>query len=138
MQANEPTGGESKKKKRILVIEDDAVFRYLLRMQLSLGGYELEEAEDGAKGRIAILDRPPDLILSDLNMPLLNGFELLSMLHSDQNTASIPVILLSGQSDSEAADRALKLGAADFLTKPLTREKLLESVRACLERTAPK
>ena len=119
-------------KKKILVIEDDVDFRNLLRIHLSLAGYALEVAEDGVEGGNALLERPPDLVLSDLNMPFLNGFELLSLMRTDERTAAIPVILLSGRRDDDTVSKAMDLGAADFMTKPVTREDLLESIRACL------
>ena len=121
------------KKKRILVVEDDAGFRNLLSVSLSLAGYALELAENGVEGANALLHNPPDLILSDVHMPLLTGLELLSLAKADEKTASIPVILLSGQSDADTVAMAMKLGAADFLTKPVSKEKLLQSIRACLE-----
>jgi DNA-binding response OmpR family regulator len=124
--------------KRILIIEDDVDFRNLLRIHLSLAGYALEVAEDGVEGGKALLERPPDLVLSDVNMPFLGGFELLSLMRADENTASIPVILLSGHSDEDTMSRAMKLGAADFLTKPVTLEDLMGSIRACLAKVGRK
>ncbi|HUX25342.1 MAG TPA: response regulator [Burkholderiales bacterium] len=121
------------KKKRILVVEDDAGFRNLLSVQLSVAGYALELAENGAEGAKALRHKPPDLILSDVHMPLLTGLELLSLAKADEKTSSIPVILLSGQSDADTVAMAMQLGAADFLTKPVSAEKLLKSIRACLE-----
>ena len=120
-------------KKRILVVEDDAGFRDLLRVQLSMAGYALELAANGAEGAKALRDNPPDLILSDVHMPLLTGLELLSLAKADEKTSSIPVILLSGQSDANTVAMAMKLGAADFLTKPVSTEKLLKSISACLD-----
>ena len=123
------------RKIRILIIDDDIGFRDLLRLHLSAAGYEVQVAEDGVTGGRALLAQTPDLIVSDVNMPFLDGFELLSLLHSDAATASIPVILLSGRSDGDSMAKAVELGAADFLTKPVTRDQLLESVEACLERS---
>jgi DNA-binding response OmpR family regulator len=123
------------KKTRILIIDDDVGFRDLLRLHLSAAGYQVQVAEDGVTGGRALLAQTPDLIVSDLNMPFLNGFELLSLLRSDAETASIPVILLSGRSDGDTMAKAVELGAADFLTKPVTRDQLLESIEACLVRT---
>jgi DNA-binding response OmpR family regulator len=118
--------------KRILIIEDDVGFRNLLRIQLSLAGYMLEAVEDGAEAGKALLERPPDLVLSDLGIPFLNGFELLSLVRSNDKTASIPVILLSGRNDVDSVSKAMKLGAADFLFKPVKLEALLNSIQACL------
>jgi DNA-binding response OmpR family regulator len=123
------------KKTRILIIDDDVGFRDLLRIHLSAAGYQVQIAEDGVAGGRALLERAPDLVVSDLNMPFLDGFELLSLLRSDEQTASIPVILLSGRNDSDTMAKAVELGAADYLTKPVTRDQLLESIEACLART---
>jgi DNA-binding response OmpR family regulator len=123
------------KKTRILIIDDDIGFRELLRIHLSGAGYEVQIAEDGVTGGRALLAQAPDLIVSDVNMPFLDGFELLSLLRSDTSTASIPVILLSGRGDSDSIAKAVELGAADFLTKPVTRDQLLDSVQACLKRS---
>lgn len=122
------------KKTRILIIDDDIGFRDLLRIHLSAAGYEVQVAEDGVAGGRALLELAPDLIVSDVNMPFLDGFELLSLMRAEPDTASIPVILLSGRSDGDTMAKAVELGAADFLTKPVTRDQLLESVEACLMR----
>ena len=119
---------------RILIIDDDVGFRDLLRIHLSAAGYQVQVAEDAVAGGRALLERPPDLIVSDLNMPFLDGFELLSLLRADAETASIPVIMLSGRSDGDTMAKAVELGAADFLTKPVTRDQLLESIELCLSR----
>ena len=123
------------RKTRILIIDDDVGFRDLLRLHLSAAGYQVQVAEDGVAGGRALLAQTPDLIVSDLNMPFLDGFELLSLLRSDAETASIPVILLSGRSDGDTMAKAVELGAADFLIKPVTRDQLFESIDACLRRS---
>jgi DNA-binding response OmpR family regulator len=125
-------------KKRILIIEDDADFRELLRIHLSLAGYALEVAEDGVEGGKALLEHTPDLVVSDVDMPFLSGFELLSLMRAEKETASIPVILLSGSSNDETMSEAMKLGAADFLTKPVTLEDLMRAIRACLSKNEAK
>ena len=126
------------RKARILIIEDDAGFRDLLRIHLSGAGYEVQIAEDGVAGGRALLAQPPDLIVSDLKMPYLDGFELLALLRSEPQLTSIPVVLLSGRTDSEAMAKALQLGASDFLTKPVTRNVLLESIKNCLSKSRQK
>ena len=125
-------------KKRILIIEDDADFRELLRIHLSLAGYALEVAEDGVEGGKALLELTPDLVVSDVDMPFLSGFELLSLMRAEKETASIPVILLSGSSNDETMSEAMKLGAADFLTKPVTLEDLIHAIRVCLSKSEDK
>jgi DNA-binding response OmpR family regulator len=123
-----------KRKIRLLIIDDDIGFLDLLRIHLASAGYEVQVAEDGVTGGRALLAQTPDLIVADVGMPFLDGFELLSLIRSDTSTASIPVILLSGRSDGDTMAKAVALGAADFLTKPVTRDQLLESIEACLAR----
>ena len=118
---------------RNLIIDDDIEFADLLRMHLSAAGYAAEVAEDAVEGGKALLARPPALVLCDINMPYLSGLDLMSLMQSDARSASIPVVLVSGRTDSDTIAEAVKLGAADFLAKPITREQLLESVEACLQ-----
>jgi len=118
---------------RILIIDDDLEFANLLRLQLTAAGYTAEVAEDAIEGGKALLARPPALILCDINMPYLSGLDLVSLMQSDTRSASIPVVFVSGNTDGETMSKAVKLGAADFLAKPISREQLLESVEACLQ-----
>jgi DNA-binding response OmpR family regulator len=92
----------------------------------------MQVAEDGVAGGQALLEHPLDLVVSDVNMPFLVGFELLSLMRSDADTAAIPVILLSGRRDGDTMAKAAELGAADFLIKPVMLEDLMTSVHACL------
>lgn len=118
---------------RILIIDDDLEFADVLRMHLMAAGYAAEVAEDAVEGGKSILERPPSLVLCDIGMPYLNGLELMSLMQSDAKSASIPVVFISGRSDSSTMTRAVELGAADFLAKPVTREQLLQTVEACLQ-----
>ena len=118
---------------RILIIDDDLEFADVLRLHLSAAGYAAEVAEDAVEGGKALLGRPPALVLCDINMPYMSGLELASLMQSDPRSASIPVIFISGRTDADTMAKAVKLGAADFLAKPITREQLLKSVEACLQ-----
>jgi DNA-binding response OmpR family regulator len=118
---------------RILIIDDDIEFANVLRMHLSAAGYAAEVAEDAVEGGKALLARPPALVLCDINMPYMSGLDLMSLMRSDARSASIPVVFISGRTDGDTMTKAVKLGAADFLAKPITREQLLESVEACLQ-----
>lgn len=118
---------------RILVIDDDVEFANLLKMQLTVAGYTAEVAEDAIVGGKAIIERPPNLILCDISMPHLSGLELVDLMRTDDRTASIPVIFVSGSNDNETIAKAVALGAADFLAKPITHADLLASVTACLK-----
>ncbi len=118
---------------RILIIDDDIEFAEVLRMHLAAAGYTAEVAEDAIEGGKALLARPPALVLCDIGMPYLNGLELISLMQSDASSASIPVVIISGRNDNSTMARAVELGAADFLAKPITREQLLQTVEACLQ-----
>ena len=118
---------------RILVIDDDVEFANLLRMQLAAAGYSAEVAEDAVVGGKVILERPPNLILCDINMPHLSGLELVKLLRTEERSAKIPVIFVSGSNDNETIAKAVELGAADFLAKPISFADLIASVTTCLK-----
>ena len=118
---------------RILIIDDDLEFAGVLRMHLTAAGYAAEVAEDAIEGGKALLARPPALVLCDIGMPYLNGLEFMSLMQADAQLATIPVVVVSGRNDSDTLARAVELGAADFLAKPITREQLLQTVEACLQ-----
>ena len=125
---------QNKSKPRILIIDDNASFRELLRIMLSNEGYSVEVAEDAVEGGKAMLAAQPDLVICDIDMPFMDGLELLSALRADASTASLKVILLSGRKDIETLTKAEQFGVLDYLIKPVTRERLLESVNACLKK----
>jgi len=104
-------------KKNILVIEDDDFFRELLRKKLLSGDFNIIEAVDGERGIEIIQKRKPDLVLLDLLLPNMDGFEFLSKMKLDPNTSSIPIIILSNLGQHEDIERGLKLGANDYLIK---------------------
>jgi DNA-binding response OmpR family regulator len=117
---------------KILVIEDDLTFLDLVRVHLASAGHEVVTAEDAALGLRAIIGETPDLIILDIFVPYLDGFELLETLRTDPATQPIPVIVLTGHSDDDTHARARKLGAGDFLTKPVERDRLLKSIEKLL------
>ena len=119
---------------KILVIENDLSFLDLLRVHLSGAGHEVVTAEDPALGLRAIIENGPDLIILDIFLPYLSGIEVLEALRADPATASIPVVVLTGTRDDEVFAKARKLGAAEYLTKPVQREKLLDTIEAVLAR----
>ena len=111
---------------RILVVDDDESLRELLRMHLSAAGYEVSTAADAIAAGYLVLRSPPDLILSDVNMPHMDGFEFVSALKSDKSLPEIPVIFLT--SNEEGDHRGKELGAVGYLTKPVRADRLLELV----------
>lgn len=111
---------------RILVVDDDDSMRELIRIHLSSAGYEVITAPDGIAAGYLVLKSPPDLILSDVNMPHMDGFEFIAALKADKSLPYIPVIFLT--SHEEGDHRGKELGAVGYLTKPVRAEKLLQMV----------
>jgi len=121
---------------KIVVIEDDVTFLALLRVHLASAGHEVLTAEDAALGLRAIITEQPDLILLDLTVPYLDGFEMIKALRNDPATKSIPVVVLTGRGDDDTFAKARKLGASQFLTKPVARDVLIGAIETQL--SAPK
>lgn len=110
----------------ILVVEDDATMRELLRLHLTRTGYAVTAAANGIEAGHAILGLTPDLIITDVNMPHMNGFELVAAMRQDPRVRDIPVIFLTIEED--AVDRGQSLGAVEYLSKPIRLEALLAKV----------
>src|SRR5712664_2293091 len=110
----------------ILVIDDDESIRQLLQLHLSAAGYEVHVAEDAiAAGRL-VLRSPPDLIISDVNMPHMDGFEFIAALKADKSLPYIPVIFLTSMEEGD--QRGKELGAVGYVTKPVRADRLLSLV----------
>ncbi len=103
--------------KNILIVEDDDFFRELIKKKLVSEGFEVLEAPNGERGVEVIEEKKPDLILLDLLLPNIDGFEVLLKIKANKEVASIPVIILSNLGQPEDIERGLKLGAVDFLIK---------------------
>ena len=116
---------------RIAVIDDEVHIRELLELTLSHSGYDVRTAKDGALGLELIRDWQPDLIVLDVMMPKINGFELLPML---RRVTEAPVIMLSAKGDLEDRVEGLEGGADDYLSKPFEIPELLAHIEAKLRR----
>jgi len=110
----------------ILVIDDDESIRQLLKLHLSAAGYEVQVAEDAIRAGYMVLRSPPDLIITDVNMPHMDGFEFIAALKADKTVPNIPVIFLT--SVEEGDYRGKSLGAVGYVTKPVRSDRLLELV----------
>lgn len=104
-------------KKKILIIEDDSFFRELITKKLFSGGFSISEAPDGKLGLEKIEKLKPDLILLDLLLPNIDGFEVLERLKGNPETEKIPIIILSNLSQKEDIQKGMEMGAEDFLIK---------------------
>ena len=111
---------------KILVIDDAADIREALRVHLENAGYTALLAEDAIVGGRMALEQRPDLVILDMQLPYMNGDELVRALLADDQTRHIPVIFLT--SDPEVHDKAAQVGAAACLSKPITSDRLLEVV----------
>lgn len=109
---------------RILYVDDDPPNRLLVHTVLSAGGYTVLEAEDGMQGVRAAVEQQPALILLDLNMPGLDGYETAAVLKSVPEAATIPIVALTVYSDSGNRERALAAGCDGFIAKPIDVDRL--------------
>ncbi|HEV3008734.1 MAG TPA: response regulator [Burkholderiales bacterium] len=115
---------------KILVIDDCSIMRELFSLQLGAVGHIVHKAENGVAARNAVMRDRPDLIVSNVDMPLLDGFQLMAALREDSAASAIPIIIVS--SNTEYARRAKSLGAAAFLGKPVAADNLRSAVAANL------
>ena len=127
MTAPGPAAGKSDKPAKVLVIDDDPIFRDLLRLHLANNGYQVLVAEHAIVGGHIVLSEAPDLIIVDVEMPYINGYEFVEALKGDLETRDIPVIFLTV--DENVAVHAKRLGAAGYLNKPVMLDALLDIVR---------
>jgi signal transduction histidine kinase len=119
---------------KILLIEDDASLRFMLEERLRVEGYEVEAAEDGEEGVQKAKANPPDLVLCDIMMPKMDGYQVMSALQRDVHLAELPVILLTALTQVAQVRNGMNLGADDYLIKPVEKNDLLQSIRARLAR----
>jgi two-component system sensor histidine kinase/response regulator len=122
--------------KTILLIDDDRTILYLLARMFREEGFEILNADNGEDGIALVQQRRPDLIICDVNMPEMDGYQVLDALRQDAEIATIPFIFLTGSQGLDAARLGMNLGADDFLTKPFTPEELLGAVHARLRKRA--
>jgi len=120
--------------KTILIIEDDKFLRELMTQKLTKEGYNISEAIDGEEGIKKIESEKPDLVLLDLILPGIDGFEVLSKMKENPNLTSIPVIILSNLGQKEDVEKGLKLGAVDYLIKAhFTPGEIIEKIKSVLK-----
>lgn len=121
--------------KKILIIEDDELLGDLLLNNIKKSGFECELVNDGIKGYQRIIDWMPDLVMSDLFLPSLNGFEILSQKRMNVKIATIPVIILTNSLRPTSVGSIEKLGAVDFMVKSdVTQEEIMKRVKNVLDK----
>ncbi len=120
--------------KKILIIEDNPEVRENIEEILELSGYDTDSAPDGKIGVEKALTNPPDLILCDIMMPVLDGFGTLNILSKKPATSEIPFIFLTAKSEKEDFRRGMNLGADDYVTKPFYKDELLQVIETRLKK----
>ncbi len=117
----------------MLVADDSATVRALVRLELETAGYGVVEAEDGQQALELARNGSVDVVLLDVEMPVLNGHDTITAMRADPSTAGIPVVFLTGRAEGADVVEALRLGAQDYLLKPPAAPELLARVRVALE-----
>ncbi len=115
---------------KILVVEDDKFLREMISRKLDKEGYDVIQAVDGEKGEIKIKEEKPDLVLLDLILPGIDGFEVLERVKKDPSVSEIPIIILSNLGQKSEVERGINLGAIDFLIKAhFTPAEIVKKIR---------
>jgi two-component system chemotaxis response regulator CheY len=114
---------------RILIVDDSASMRALLYHALSASGFEVEQADDGLAGLEWLAMNEVDLVITDINMPRLDGFGLIEKLRAGTRHRDRPILVLTTESSREKKDRARSAGATGWIVKPFDPEKLVATVR---------
>ena len=120
--------------KKILVIEDDRFLRELISQKLLKEGYDIAEAVDGEGGIESVKIEKPDLVLLDLILPGIDGFEVLARIKADPDVSETPIIILSNLGQKDDIEKGLKMGAIDYLIKAhFTPSEIIEKIRAVMK-----
>jgi len=114
---------------KIVVIDEDVLIRSTLRRLLTLEGYDVVEVESGCRALAVVRKERPNLVLSDLAIPDLDGMSILRALRADAATRDTPFVFVTGSASPEDIETGLQLGADDYVTKPFAADRLLEVVR---------
>jgi two-component system, chemotaxis family, chemotaxis protein CheY len=115
--------------KTILTVDDSRTMRDMLLMTLSEAGYQVDQAEDGMDGLAKLKDSRPDAIITDINMPRLDGFGFIEQVRSDPTRRAVPILVLTTESEPELKERARRAGATGWIVKPYNPGKLLDALR---------
>ena len=114
--------------KNILIIEDDPSFSRAINHIIGKEGYNVDTASNGMTGLRMAKENPPDLLILDIMLPGIDGFEICSQLRNNPPTSNLPIIMLSAKGQETDKETGLKVGANEYLTKPINRELLLETI----------
>lgn len=121
-------------KAKILIVEDNPFMSKLLQMRLKANEYEVSSAVNGQDALLKVKDNKPDLILLDVNMPQLDGFETAQALKADPETKNLPIIFVTAKGEEKDILKGMEVGGASYIIKPFTAEILLEAVQKALDK----
>jgi len=122
-------------RQRILIVEDSPTMRQLLVFALRrLSGVDIVEAQDGMDGLRKLSSDRFDLALIDINMPVMDGLKLIGLMRSEEALRDVPVVVITSEGAEQDRERALRLGANEYLTKPIQANRVLAVVRGLLAR----
>lgn len=121
---------------KVLLVEDNEMNRDMLSRRLTRQGYEVVIAQDGAQALTMATEQRPDIVLMDMSLPVVDGWEATRRLKADPATKSIPVIALTAHAMSEDREKALAAGCDDYDTKPIDLPRLLQKITQLLPKSA--
>ena len=118
---------------KVLIVEDSPTMRQLIVFALKrLRGLQIVEANDGVDGLKKLASEKFDLIFTDINMPIMDGLKLVSLVRKDAGYQDVPIVIITTEGANEDRERALALGANEYITKPIQTTKILEAARRLL------
>ena len=115
--------------KTILTVDDSRTMRDMLLLTLTEAGYKVIQAEDGVEGLAKLGEQQPDAIITDINMPRLDGFGFIEQVRRDDRYRGVPILVLTTESELDRKERARKAGASGWIVKPFNPAKLLDALR---------
>jgi PleD family two-component response regulator len=125
-------------KKRILIVDDDAALVKTFRVMLTRHGYEVIEASNALPALFRVVDGAPDLIIADINMPNMDGIELIQQFKAHQDTQDIPIVVVTGSDSEETRKAAFDAGCSGYMTKPIEGGVFLAQIERILHGKGPK
>lgn len=122
---------------KVLVVDDEPNIVLSLEFLMEQAGFEVVTAEDGEQALARVDDSQPDLLLLDISLPGISGFDVLERLRSEAATAQLPIIMLTAHGRDVEREKGMALGADDYITKPFSTQSLVEKVKALLIEEQP-
>tara|TARA_R110000824_G_scaffold372077_1_gene561958 strand:- start:40815 stop:41189 length:375 start_codon:yes stop_codon:yes gene_type:complete len=122
---------------KVLVVDDEPNIVLSLEFLMEQAGFEVVTAEDGEQALARVNDSQPDLLLLDISLPGISGFDVLERLRNEEATAQLPIIMLTAHGRDVEREKGMALGADDYITKPFSTQSLVEKVKALLIKEQP-